>query len=202
MRFAIRTNVADLAKDLDDLAKKQIPFATALALTNAAKDVRRHLRDTLTDYFTVRGQWVPRSIQIDQANKKDAAPHAIVGTLYEPMALQAEGGEKRGRAGHDVAIPMAARGSNSDRTTPSQWPGNLLKKKGFHLVEMDNSRVGVVQSFKKAPDKLWWLLVPEVRVEPRWPFEKLAREEVERELVDNFWAAMERAVATARPRTG
>lgn len=214
MRLAIQTNVADLAKDLEDLARKQVPFATALALTRTAQDVRGHLRETLGDYFVTRNKWVAGSMQMTKATKATLEAHA--GTVYEPMALQDEGGQKTGKDGGTVAVPVAARADETKRTTPATWPGRLAKKRDFFLATFGDGVVGkasdgsggvgifqrIGRRAEKKHLKLWWLIEPEVHVEPRWPFEDLARATVERELVDNFWSAMEQAMATAHPRTG
>lgn len=40
MQFDIRSNVRDVSRWLDDVQKKQLPFATALAMTKTAQDVK------------------------------------------------------------------------------------------------------------------------------------------------------------------
>jgi hypothetical protein len=212
MDFSVTTNFDDIARTLDDVARTQVPFATALALTRTAQDIQGHLQGTLSDYFTTRGRWVERSIRIDKATK--ATLTSRVGTLYEPMRAQAEGGTKDGKGGGSVAVPIAARADESQKTAPSKWPGKLAQKRDFFLAPFGNgvvgaasdgsSGVGLFQRIGRRREKkrlkLWWLIEDEVKIEPRWPFEQLARETVEREVVTNFWSAMETALATAKPR--
>lgn len=196
MRLHITTNIAKLAKEIDHDARDQVPFAIALALTRTAKDVQQRLVGTLGDFFQVRGTWVARSIRIDKA-KKGPAPFAVVGSLYEPMELQAEGGEKTGKG--DVAVPVAARADKTAKTSPAKWPGQLLTRKGFFLRESPEG-AAIYQRIGRGGRnlKLWWLLEPSVEVEPRWPFEGIAEETVQREVADNFCAAMEQALRTRR----
>ncbi len=130
----VRTDLEKLIKDLDDLTKKELPFATARALTKTAQEVRDKLRGQLDEHFTTRNKWVERSIQIDAANKRDHEPVARVGSLYEPMSDHVEGGTKEGKDGRSVGIPVWARPTAEDRTRPSQFPGKLAEKSAFFVA--------------------------------------------------------------------
>ena len=45
MAIKITTNMGKIAKELDDVAKRQLPFATAVTLTKTAKrSIRENLR--------------------------------------------------------------------------------------------------------------------------------------------------------------
>lgn len=209
--LSVVTNIEEVAKQIQGDARDQVPFAIALALTRTAQDVQRELQATLGDYFTTRGTWVGRSMKIDKA-KKGPAPEAVAGSVYAPMALHTEGGEKSGRGGDDVAVPIAARADPAKRTTPATWPGALAKRGDFFLAPFGggvvgaasdgSGGIGLFQRVGRDRDrkrlKLWWLLEPEVQIKPTWPFDELARDVVERELVDNLWSAMEQALATRR----
>ncbi len=222
-RISVRHNLAEVAKDLDDLAKRQLPLATALALTRTAQEVRDRLRANLGEHFTLRGPFVARSIQMDMADRRDADPTARVGSLYGPMALHAEGGEKTGPQG--VAVPVAARSSETARTNPSQFPGRLAGRPNFFIAPFSRdpfrigpggSEMGVFERVAQgagmfgptakgrrgkhsravsAPRhlKLWWTLESSVNIAPDWPFESEAVAVVDAELFDNFFAAMEQA---------
>lgn len=209
----VRHNLAELAKGLDDLTKRQLPFAIALALTRTAQDVRDRLQGGIPRYFTERSSWVRRSIQMDMADRKDPDPSAVVGSLYPPMALHAEGGPKTGSEG--VAVPVWARPKETDRTRPAKFPGRLAKKPDFFIAPFQRAPfrvgrgaveegVGLFQRVGKRGDKrhlkLWWTLRDSVQIKQDWPFEGDAVAVVEAELIDNFWAALEQARATAKPR--
>lgn len=228
VQFSVRTNIAAIAKDLDDLARKQLPFATALALTWTAGDVRDRLRANLSDHFTVRSTWVEKSIQITKANKKDPDPAAHVGSLYGPMADHAEGGTKTSRSGK-VGIPLAARPTLGATTGLGTFPAKLAGKPGFFVAAFSRGpfkigsgpETGVFErtamgagafgpvafrSRKKhsraarSPRhlKLWWTLEDDVKIKADWPFFGESAQVVDAELFDNFWAAMEFARRTAR----
>lgn len=138
VRHGIRTNLEEVAKDIGDIERTQLPFAIALALTRTAQDVRDELRATLADHFTVRSNWVAKSLQIDKAEKKDADPAARVGSLYLPMALHDIGGEKTGSKGR-VGIPVAARANDEDVTKPNTFPKKLEKRPNTFIAPFERA---------------------------------------------------------------
>jgi len=144
VRHSIRTNLEEVAKDLGELERTQLPFALALTLTRTAQEVRDELRSTLADHFTVRSKWVERSLQIDKADKKDADPVARVGSLYLPMALHDIGGTKAGTRGKALGVPVAARPGDEDITKPNTFPGKLKKKPNVFIAPFERNpfRVG------------------------------------------------------------
>lgn len=192
----LRTNLKELARDLDDVVKEQLPYALALTLTRVAMEARDHLQGNLKIHFTVRSRWVVKSIQMDKANKRDPDPTAVVGSLYDPMALHAEGGTKRPKRGM-TAVPFAARPSKKAKTTLKKFPRALLERKRFFSAPVQNQpdAIGIWQrtSQRRYPIKLWWILKPEVEIKPDWPFEDEVVAVANRELHDNFWASLEEA---------
>lgn len=228
--ISIRHNLADVIRDLDDLGRKQLPFAVATALTWTAQEVRDDARARLGDHFTVRSTWVEKSMQIDKAEKKDPDPTARVGSLYDPMALHGEGGTKRSKSGA-VGVPVGARPSEADITGPDVFPSKLASKPNFFVAPFsrDPFRVGEgpetgvferlaqhgdalgpvpMRSRKKNSKaeqsrrhlKLWWTLEDEVKIKQDWPFFADGVRVVDSAIFDNFFAAMEQARATARRR--
>lgn len=206
LRLSIDTNADQVAKQVERFAD-QIPFAMALALTNTAKEAQGYLRDHLDDHFTVRGNWVRNSIRYRPANKRDVNPVAYVGSVYAPMALQAEGGKKRG----DIAVPMWARRDESKKTAPSTWPGAVSKRKNFFVGPFGKrgvgdeaepgAPVGVFQRVgrgKAATFRLWWVLRNAVTIKAAWPAAAEVSGVVRSEFPAHFWAAMEYAAATRR----
>ena len=229
VQISVRTNLADIIRDLSDMQRKQLPFALARALTRTAQEARDYLRGNLDEHFTVRSTWVERSIQIDKADKRDADPNARVGSLYGPVALHAGGGTKTGRGG-DGGVPVGARASPGDKTGVNTFPGKLSKKPGFFIAKFSRTpfrihaggtETGVFERRSMADGafgpvamrsrrkhskaersprhlKLWWTLEDDVKIKADWPFFAESIGAVDRGLVDNFIAAMEYAMRTAK----
>lgn len=107
IHIAIATNAPDVAAALAKLAREQLPFATAVALTRIAQDARNDVRHQLRRSFTLRSRRVEGGIQINRAEKRDwPHPKAEVGTKDSFMARHVTGGTKKPLAGtKHVAIP-------------------------------------------------------------------------------------------------
>lgn len=195
LRWSITTNAAELERRLDKFAD-QIPFGTALALTRTAQEVQGYERDHLDDHMRLRGGYVRNSIRYRPA-RKGPSPVAYVGSVYAPMALQVEGGEKEGQRGRDIAIPVWARRDESKVTRPSQWPGRLTQRRNFFIAPIgDSGDAGVYQRMGRKGRiglRLWWVLRESVQVKPSWPFYEEASMVVRENFADNWWAAMEQA---------
>lgn len=215
LSLSVVTNAAAIAAQVEGMAD-QMPFATALALTRTAQEAQSSLKAHLSDHFTVRSGWVAGSIRYRPA-KKGPSPVAYVGSVYEPMADQVEGGKKEGKGGGDVAVPLWARRNKGAATKPSSWPGKLAKRKQFFVAPFSRSPfgvgraaqggdqgIGVFQRIGRGKGKkhlrLWWTLRDSVEIKPRWPFGAEAAAVVRQEFADHFWAALESARATAKPK--
>lgn len=67
--LSVRSNVAELARDLDYISKKQLPFATALALTRTAVHVRRIEKKEIGSVFDRPTRFARRSVKMRGASK-------------------------------------------------------------------------------------------------------------------------------------
>ena len=74
---------------------RQVPFATAKALTKTALEARDAVRAGLPARFEIRSTWTARGVTINPASKSDYPnAYAEVGTRHEWMVLQETGGAK------------------------------------------------------------------------------------------------------------
>lgn len=98
---------------LTGLELKQVPFATAKALTQTAQEAQGAVKSGLGRKFILKNKWTEKGIQFQRADKKDWPDcFAIIGSRDEYMVKQEEGGQlppKRKRH----AIPITARPSKT-----------------------------------------------------------------------------------------
>lgn len=69
MQISVKTNIDQVVRGLSDAARKQIPFATAKALTDTAKGVQAELKKTILSTFDRPTPWIQRSPVITPATK-------------------------------------------------------------------------------------------------------------------------------------
>lgn len=175
---------------------KQLPFATALALTRTAQDVQTEERRELAQRFTLRNNWVSNGIRIKAATK--ANPEAIVFQKDDFMVLQETGGTKHAR-GKSLAIPEAARTNKRGIVTAGNRPNALKGKRGiFRKTIRGTDGLWQRRGRKRVPIRLLFVFKPSVQVPPRFGFIDTAKRTTEKRLPRQFALAFERAIKTAR----
>jgi hypothetical protein len=206
MDFRIRVE-ADLGgwqQEWDERLRKQVPFATALALTMTAKDAQTDVRGALGDSFTIRSKYVERGIRIKAATKRDLT--AEIGSRADFMRAQAEGGIKEPRGGRaGIAIPLdGARPTPTTMTPRSKWPGALMRrKKDRHWVMDIKGRPTLVRAVGEgdgARIEPVYLIASRVRVPERWPLEEQVTAVISAKWAVNGVKALKRAMATRKGR--
>lgn len=204
-----RVDAGDLvrfARTVKLWASDQLPFASAAALTDTAKDARAFVRSGLVAHFRVRNAQLGNAIAYQAADKRARPIVARVGTAPWAgfLTLQAIGGVKRAESGGRVAVPTqavlrTASGAVAARFRPRRLTASkglveeLLEERGLIAV-----RPGRARERKKGRPVLYYTLVKGARIPPRWPFQAEVRETAEARLADNFRRRLEQALATRR----
>jgi hypothetical protein len=131
---------------VDEAVRRQIPFATASALTLTAKDAQQDMKKSLKDHVTVRGNektggWMGGSVRVKRATKQRL--HSEVGTISPGLAILITGG----RRDEDEAVPVSPstrfsstpagmksgsagrpRPKRKSKTGPKKFPSALLQR--------------------------------------------------------------------------
>lgn len=129
----VQANLKPLMKGLDDLAKKQIPFATARALTAVAKKVQAAEKEALTEVFDRPTLFTQRSIGVKAAKKAD-----LTATVYvKDVAAQ-------------YLEPFEVGGQH--HLPPSKRGGTLLNPKNIQLNQYGNLPKGKLRRLMGRPD--------------------------------------------------
>lgn len=212
-QVVVTSNAVDAARWLDGLARKQIPFASAVALTRLAQVAQKLLKANLRRHFTIRNARVGQGIRIKRAEKTDwPRCQAFVGSVDNFMINQATGEPKRSRDGHHVAIP--SRIAISARTGSGKMPAAVKPRA---LVHSSRGFIGLVEGGREAIFRRtgrqkgnlrnlgvtrYYLLATQQPMKKRWPI----REEVSQAVGSNYEAVFARelraAIRSARARAG
>ncbi|MDH4231085.1 MAG: hypothetical protein OEW04_03535 [Nitrospirota bacterium] len=205
---------------LSDLQKNQLPYATARALTQTAKDIQQEIIKELPHKFTLRTSWYksgPYAFKITPALKTKL--QATVYTKAPFMGLQETGGTKIAHGGKKyIAIPTDNVRRNKSRPIPQNLrPSALLKgvtyrgtskKKGTYkhaaftgvkaFIGEIHGQLGIWQRIGPRAVKLMYLLREEADIQPRLEFERTARRIAEQKFSQNWGRAMNEAVKSAK----
>jgi hypothetical protein len=191
---------------LDHEVKRQHHFASVLALTWTARDVRDDMRSRLPLYFTIRNKRTAKGIQFRGASTQQSIPFSEVGSLDDYMRMQAMGGWKLADNQGSVAVPVRARRPKTVRTTRSKWPGSMIKraKPGRIIIrDLGKGAAGVFQVKGRGGSGglvFQWLLVDRVRIQPIWPWKRLVEARVGHSYERLAMKALKRALETAKRR--
>lgn len=197
--FAIDVRLPEIHDRLDKLARQQIPFATALALTWTANEARDQVKAGLPSRFVIRSTWLERGIRTTPASKRQ--PQAVVYSRDPFMVKQERGATKRPRA-QFTALPRKIRRNQKQRITRSKRPAQILKRPNTFIQNLPGKtdRAGIFQRVgRKGRPRLLYVLDPRpMEVKPRFEFAKTVERVVTRRYDKNFGKALARALATAR----
>lgn len=208
MDITIRSDLDRLAGTLTDAARRQLPFATAVALTATARDVERDVREDLLPGVLDRPRpFTLRAFRVAPASKSRPVATVLLkddqrAAGYESLfGLQEAGGDRRPTVGRALVIPFAAR-----RDVHGNLPRRALARlKGRKDVFV--GKVGGVGGFWRRPSRSRGgpptLLVAFEAVAsyaPRLGFWARVAATVPAGFDRHIGPAIARALATARPR--
>lgn len=213
----VRSNVAEVIRSLGAVRTDQIPFGTARALTNTAREARDVVRSEMPQRFTVRRPWIQQGVRFSGATKQ-----SLTATVFDKdpfMAIQETGGEKvsiRKRVfdyGEYLAIPLDARRSKRDVVDKRDWPQNLIhpyiltardgrKYLAVHDIVVANRIVGLRTARGKQKratgTRLMYVLVKRETVRARFGFRTTVERVARERFPINFAQSMRDAQATAK----
>lgn len=225
MTYSVTLDIKSFMRGMDEVTKKQLPFAMAKALTNTAQDCQRKLIDDLDEYFTIRNNFVAKGIRTTPArkNKNINDMYSMVGSLEKFMKLQAEGGTKEssGKAlGVPTVGPHGTRKTEAAKITQSLRMSNMLKDykqggkrtpgkakrlqpryKRYFIAPLPNMKargIWLRTTKKHYPIHLMYIFEHRVRIPKRWPIQEQVRKEVNAVWERNARIALMQALATAR----
>jgi hypothetical protein len=180
--------------------ERQIPFATALALTRTAKEIQREEIAHIRTAFTVRGSWLREGgkfgVGIIPASKENLV--AVVESRAPWLGAHEEGTVRTPEGAH-FAIPQKdIRRTKTQVIARSHRPKSL--KRAFKIetkrgVPLLLQRIG---RGKSSILRVMYQLTGRAKIDPRLRFFETGRAVVERVWRRIFSEALDRAIRTAR----
>lgn len=204
-RIDVRMDLKRFERELDELARRQLPFAVARALTWTAREARDAVRVQVARRFTLRSRWVERGIQSRSATKR--LPVAYVGSRDWFMADHEEGDIRKPLTGRHRAAPLAVRTTTRQKITRAKRPKALLAKGGrrrYFVARIKSGRskgsLAIMQRASRGryPLRVMYLLEPKTRITAKFGFRLTVERTVTRRLPKNFGKSLGQALATAR----
>ncbi len=197
MQINVKSDLKALSKHLDRIQKKQIPFATAKALTQTAKDAQAAAKRAAVAKLDRPTPFTLRGFAIERATKRNLRARVFIKSVQAKyLKWQIEGGVKSGgRRG--LRVPANIR-VNKYGNIPRGRVLKLLAQANVFRGEVDGV-MGIWQRYKRKAPKLLIALEPRIRYGIKFPFGRIVQGSARRRLVINFKKALADALRTARP---
>lgn len=206
--ITVQINEKHIKKWLDDIAQKQIPFATAKALTDTAARIGQESAAKTATTMNIRSSWAAkyRTSRIGQTPNQSAAYTATpadkrsglnnmqstVGTIGWQMAQQIDNKDtiRRPHRSKSLWIPL-----NIKRTRTNS-PGRMLRKKGVFI----RSTTKGPMMFQRKGQQITpiYLMRKKQTIKPRFNFLEMANHRADRYFNIFFHRAMDQAIRTAK----
>lgn len=186
-------------KGLGNFAR-QIPFATAKALTKTVQQGQLEVIRTIESKFTLRTNWYKPSnqigIRITPAKKNNLVAEVKSNASF--LNLHEKGLQKI-PFGKYIAIPTQnVRRTKRDLVAKSQYPANL--KNSFLINNKKGGKLLLTKSGKgkKQKTKIMYVLVPKAKIKQISIFFEPVEQIVRQNFQTNFNEAFSEAIKTAR----
>lgn len=206
MELSVEIDFRPVRRSLTSLERDQLPFATALTLTQLAGAARDEMVErVLPEVFELRNRHLQRGFRI-RAARKTRLESVVFSKDPEILAKQEEGGPVPIR-GRYRAVPQ--RPITQRRTSGGQIPRRLRPPAIFDdgsgryfVADLDNGKPAIFgflgRITEDAVPQLLYVLEEDVSLDPALRFAETVRQVVARDAEETFARALQRAVATRR----
>jgi len=199
LEIDVRGDVKEVTRYLTRVQRKQVPFATALALTRTAQDAAKAETAQIPKKLDRPTPFTKKAIGFKAANK-----HTLISTVFVKdiqaayLGLQITGGARTAK-GKGTGVPTRNKKLNKYGNIAGRRKGLVKGKNQFIATIKGISGVWERTGGKKAGQlKLLVAFEKAVKYRKRFPFYKIAQGVVRAKFTRNFNAALRRALATAR----
>lgn len=209
LKWDVQSNVRGFAKYLDNVQKKQLPFATARALTWTAKDAQKALQESMPETFNVTRKWwmqqQPTGIKVKSAKKAEL--QADVYTLAYFAFLQEESGIKIPFKGRGILIPtpLTPKYGRKAGGAAKVMAGKKILRRGGKaggdpVITLQSGKRGVFRrkGKKRLPIQLLYSYVPRAHIRARMEFRAKAHKKAMQQFDFFFAQSLAQALKTAR----
>ena len=210
LTIRVKSTAPDLARAFGDLARRQLPYATAVALTRTASDARDAFQARVGAIFQARSKAFQKGASTRQgvstyvrAEKRDwPHTHALIG--IKPWAgflvLHEKGGLKRPQRGaRHLAIPIIGpiKRTSTGKIPAPKKPRRVRSEGGYVAGATIRKRQGRGRNRKSVA---LYILKAKARIRPILKLEGTVRRTAERRYPGHFRREFEVAIESARAR--
>lgn len=209
LKWDVTSNVKRFTRYLNDAQKKQIPYATALALTRTAQAAQKDIQEAMPETFAVTRKWwlkqQPTGIKIKRATKAELQADVFTRAYF--AFLQEEGGIKIPFKSRGILVPTALTpkyGRRAGGASKVMAGKKVLrqggKANGDPIITTQSGTRGVFRrkGKKRTPVEMLYSYIPRAHIRAHMQFKARAHEKAVRSFDYFFAQSLKRALATAK----
>ena len=130
MKISIKSSVDDVVRSMNDLARKQIPFAASQAINDTALDAQKAVKVQAVKKLDRPTRSTVNSFRVKRSTKRNLAGEVFVlPWAWAYLRYQIDGGTRRA-SGAGTGVPVNAR-LNKFGNIPGRKKGLIKKKKQY-----------------------------------------------------------------------
>lgn len=135
MKIDVKTNIKEVTKGLTKIQKKQIPFATMLALNDTAFAIHKTMKAQTKQKFKHASNYTQKAFRVEKAKKTHLTAVVFVDKKREDyFKLQVDGGT---RTPKNSAIVIANKSNANDIQT---FPSGNIKKGAYNKIKKNKAK--------------------------------------------------------------
>lgn len=199
LSLSVTSNIKEVKKQLLNFERKQLPFATAKALTDTAKDAQRAVTAQIPRKIDRPTRFTMNAVGFDRATKRRLESAVFIKPIQAVyLRWQIEGGT-RVADGAGTGVPTRNKSLNRYGNIPGRRAG--LVKGPNEFIATINGVSGVWRRSRSKRDRRPKLLIAferAVKYQKRLPFYRIAENTARNQFPRRFNSAIALALATAR----
>ena len=198
IEFKLSSNYKQLERRLNNVQRRQLPFAFSKTLNEVAKRIRKRIVErTYPAAFNVRDRrFANATFKIDFSNKRKLEARVYDRFGRANLKLHAEGGIKRAKRG-SIAVPSRY---VKDRRTGRGVRRSLRPREVVDSQKGYKTQRAIFQAYgpKASKKRLLYSLVPSARISKRFPFYEDADRIIRKDLSRVFNYQLKQALRSRR----
>lgn len=195
--ISVKSNAAAFKRSLGLFQRKQLPFATAGALTSTAFDAQRAVKRNLSRKFNLTNKFTISSVRVKKADKRTLTAKVFFMPIAARYMQRHETGGTKTPRGRSIAVPAGVKKSARGKISKANRPRQILNKPGVFKATIGGQR-GIYRRKRGKPLEMLYALEPRVRIRARLDFGKTVAGVVNSRFPRNMRASFARALRTAR----
>lgn len=190
MEVSVRSNIKQFIQQMNNAEKKQVPYATSLALNAVAVKAQENIQKSIEGKFNNRKKWwlrqQPTGVKVkftDRRKDNLKKSSVFLGPKNWWGDLQGKGGTKKGKRGN-IAIPKKENVLDKFEKAGSAYK---LVNDGQYFKRNKDGKEAIFRRLKNGKLKYMYALSSSVKIKPRLNFEQTVRKTVQRHFEKIFW---------------